>query len=89
MYFLEGMRLDLIFMYHLESIVLINPPVQLKIGFYYRYVDDCVLLLNATTQNLNESLELFNTIHPKIFTMEPKMTTNWSSHKCFDTRSKI
>ncbi|XP_050298299.1 uncharacterized protein LOC126737438 [Anthonomus grandis grandis] len=60
------------FMNHFESNnILNNNPYLSNILYYYRYVDDCILLWNGNKQNLSDFLSFINNIHPKIkFTLE-------------------
>ncbi|XP_050299987.1 uncharacterized protein LOC126738616 isoform X1 [Anthonomus grandis grandis] len=60
------------FMNHFESNnILNNNPYLSNILYYYRYVDDCILLWNGNKQHLSDFLSFINNIHPKIkFTLE-------------------
>jgi hypothetical protein len=59
------------FMQCLEHTIIMNILKKHQIIDYYRYVDDILLIYNAQTTNINNTLNEFSVIHPKIkFTME-------------------
>jgi nucleoside-specific outer membrane channel protein Tsx len=69
-----------IFMQYLEYTT-VDILRKYKIIDYYRYVDDILIIYNAQTTNINNTLDEFSMIHPKIkFPMEEEQdnTINYS-----------
>jgi nucleoside-specific outer membrane channel protein Tsx len=59
------------FMQYLEHTIIVDILKKYQIIDYYRYVDDILIICNAETTNINNTLDEFNLIHPKIkFTIE-------------------
>jgi nucleoside-specific outer membrane channel protein Tsx len=54
------------FMQYLEHTLIVNILKKYEIIDYYRYVDDILIIYNAQTTNINNTLDKFNIIHPKI-----------------------
>ncbi|KAK4880670.1 hypothetical protein RN001_008816 [Aquatica leii] len=64
-----------IFMNNLENTIFLNSSILNKVSFWYRYVDDCLVLFNGTIDELNNFSNFINSIHPKI-----KFTLNIESN---------
>jgi hypothetical protein len=60
-----------VFIKYLEYTKIVDILLKSQIIDYYRYVDDILIIYNAHTTNINDVLDKFNKIHPKIkFTIE-------------------
>jgi hypothetical protein len=60
-----------IYMQHLENTIIYDILREFKIEGYFRYVDDILILYKETTTNIEEVLNSFNNINPKLrFSME-------------------
>jgi nucleoside-specific outer membrane channel protein Tsx len=60
-----------VFIQYLEHTRMIDILKKFQIIDYHRYVDDILIKYNTHTTNINNTLEEFNKIHPKIkFTIE-------------------
>jgi hypothetical protein len=56
---------------HLEHTLVVNILKKNQIKDYHRYVDDILIIYNACTTNINNTLKEFNKLHSKIkFTIE-------------------
>jgi hypothetical protein len=51
---------------YLEHAIIVDILRKYQIIDYYRYVDDILIIHNAQTTNINNTLDEFNMIHPKI-----------------------
>jgi hypothetical protein len=54
------------FMQHLEHTIIVDILKKYQIIDYYRYVDDILIIYNIQTTNINNTLNEFNMIYPKI-----------------------
>jgi hypothetical protein len=59
------------FMQYLEHPIIVDNLRKYRTIDYYTYMDDTLIIYNTQTKNINNTLDEFNMIHPKIkFMME-------------------
>jgi hypothetical protein len=63
-----------VFIQYLEHTTIIDILKKFQIVDYYRYVDDILIIYNTRITNIDNTLNEFNNVHPKIkFTMEKEI----------------
>jgi hypothetical protein len=59
------------FIQYIEHTTIYKILQKHQIIYYYRYVDDILIIYNAQLTNIDNTIDEFNKIHPKIkFTLE-------------------